>query len=186
MHVMKPAELHDALAADPAVSRVVHNSTKASQGNPGNHYMEQNLLVYVGGFPGKPVEFELTRHQRMKPSPERLYTVTACFKPPPKGMEAAAWQILMRGVQGKELMPEWAHRYARAKTERARQRLAEEAEEGGADASGPGSASPAGAAPAGPPLEKSEPPAEDVSPTTGPAGPGGAPPAPATRSILVR
>ena len=47
MHAMEPAELHDALAADPAVSRVVYNSTKTSEGNPGNHYMEQSLLAFA-------------------------------------------------------------------------------------------------------------------------------------------
>ena len=156
LHVMTAKDLHDALTADPAITRVVHNSTKSSQGNFGNHYMEQNLLAHVVGFPDKPVEFELTRHQHMKPVAGRPFTVTACFKPPPKGMEAVAWQILLRIVHGMELMPEWARSWARAATKRASQRLAEEAEVGGADASGPGSASPAASAPEEPPLKRSK------------------------------
>ena len=163
-HAMKPAELHDALAADLAVSRVVYNSTKTLEGNPGNHYMEQSLLAYVIGFPGKPLEFELVLHQHVKPSPASSYTVTVCFKPPPEGMEAVAWQVLMRVVQGKELMPVWARRYARAATERARQRLAEEPEMEDVGASEPGSASPEGPAPEEPPPKKHKPQAEEIPP----------------------
>ncbi len=103
--------LYAALADDRAVRRVVHNTTKTSQGNAGNHYMEQNLLAYVAGFE-RPVEFELTRHQHMRPAPGRPYTVTACFKQPPAGMEAVAWQILLRVTAGRELLPDWVRQCA--------------------------------------------------------------------------
>ena len=108
VNAMQPAEFHDALVADPAVSRVVCNSTKTSHGNTGSRYVEQSLLVHVQGFPGKPLEFELARHE---------HEHVACFKPPPTGMGAVAWQILMRVVKGKELMPEWARQYAHAEQE---------------------------------------------------------------------
>ena len=65
-----------------------------------------------------------------------------------------AWQILMRVVQGKELMPVWARHYASESIQLAMQRLAEEAEVGDAGAGGPGSASPADPASEEPLLKK--------------------------------
>ena len=119
MHVWEGADLYKALSADPAVSFLQYNSTKASQGNRGDHYMEQNILVHMSGFPNKPVEFELTRHQHMKATAGRAFTVTACFKTPPPGMEEVAWQVLLRITRGKELCPPWVQEYARRSLGRA-------------------------------------------------------------------
>ncbi|CAK0799542.1 unnamed protein product [Prorocentrum cordatum] len=135
-HVMTPDSLHIALAADRAVRRAVRNSTKTSQGNVGSHYMEQNLLVYVAGFE-RPVEFELTRHLHMKPAPGRSYTVTARFKQPPIGMEAVAWQVLLRITKGKELLPQWVQQYARRSLARIGHELAGDATAPAATADGP-------------------------------------------------
>ena len=143
---MTQDSMYIALRADHAVRHVARNSTKTSQGNVGNHYMEQNLLVYMAGFQ-KPVEFELTRNQHMKPAPGRSHTVTACFKQPPTGMEAVAWQVLLRITKGKELLPQWVQQYAR----RSLARISPDAAAGPPTApqappqvatSGPGSASP--------------------------------------------
>ncbi len=142
---MGPAELRDALAADPAVTKVVHKSTKTSQGGAGSQHTDFSLIVYVAGFPSKPVEFELALHQE-------LCTATACFKPPPEGVEAVAWQILMRVVEGRELMPVWARPYARAAVERVKQRLAAEADVEDVCDAEPGSASHSE-----PPLKKHKP-----------------------------
>ncbi len=168
---MGPAELRGALAADPAVTTVVHKSTKTSQVDVGSQYTDHSMIVYVAGFPSKPVEFELALHQE-------LCTATACFKPPPEGVEAVAWQILMRVVEGRELMPVWARRYARAAIERVKQRLAEEADVEDACDSEPGSASHAGPAPEEPPLKKHKPQAEEDPPASGPGLPVGPPEAP--------
>ena len=52
------------------VGRVEWQTSKTSQGNVGDHYCEQNLLVFskmVGrSFACQPIEFELTRHQHTK------------------------------------------------------------------------------------------------------------------------
>ena len=79
--------------------------------------MEQSLLVHVDGFPGTSVEFELVRHEHLGPSSARSHTLVACFKRPPDNMTAVAWQILLRVVHGKELLPLWARRYANADIE---------------------------------------------------------------------
>ncbi len=134
VHAKKPWDFYEALSADRAVSSVVHSSTSSSQGWAGDDNVEQSLLVHVEGFPNDPVEFELARSEGELPSPARSSTVVARFKPPPKGMECVAWQILMRVVEGKELMPDWARRYAQAATKRAKQRLAEESAVGGTGA----------------------------------------------------
>ncbi len=168
VHAKKPWDFYEALSADRAVSSVVHSSTSSSQGWAGDDNVEQSLLVYVEGFPNDPVEFELARSEGELPSPARSSTVVARFKPPPKGMECMAWQILTRVVEGKELMPDWARRYAQAATKRAKQRLAEESAVGGTGATRLGSASHTGPAPQEPPLEKNRPQAGGVSPTEPP------------------
>ena len=114
---MQPADFHSALAADHAVSRVVRNFAKTSHGNTGNRHVEQSLLVHVEGFPGKPVEFELALHEHVGLSSARSHSLVACFKRPPDSMTAVAWQILMRVVHGKELIPGWARSYANAEIE---------------------------------------------------------------------
>ena len=88
-------------------------TTKKSQGNPGKHYIQQNVKVWVPGYASTPLEFQLTRNQHMEPGPGRPFTVTACFKEPPAHLHADAWRILLHIVQGRELLPEHARPYAK-------------------------------------------------------------------------
>ena len=71
-----------ALKSAPDVERVEWKETKTSQGNVGDHYMEQNIDVWVLGS-ARPIEFELTRDPHMKNMIGRPFTVCACFKTPP-------------------------------------------------------------------------------------------------------
>ena len=78
-----------------AVPGVTHVET--SQGNVGDHYCEQNLLVYSSTGPGSaspPIEFELTRNQHVKDQ-RMTPTVTAMFKDPKDGLIGEAWRILV-------------------------------------------------------------------------------------------
>ena len=97
--------LFEELQGAPGVLGVSWNSSKTSQNNRGNHWMERNILVYVKGFPKTPIEFELSRNEHMKEMPGRAFTVTALFKEPPRRLHEDAWRILMYVVSGKELMP---------------------------------------------------------------------------------
>ncbi len=151
---MGPAELRGATAAGGAVTKVVHKRAKTSQGDVGSQYAGHSMIVHVAGFPSKPVEFE------------------------PEAVEAVAWQILARVVEGREIVPVWARRYARAAIERVRQRLAEDADVGDVCDSEPGSASHAGSAPEEPPLKKHKPRAGEHPPASGPGSPVGPPEAP--------
>ena len=75
------------------------------------HYMEQSILVYVSGFAKTPLEFELTRNDHMKETPDCAFTVSAVFKEPPRHLHTDAWRILMHVVRGKELLPVHAQEY---------------------------------------------------------------------------
>ena len=81
---------------------------KASQGTGGDHYCEQNLLVYTNiagpGSASSPIEYELTRNQHMK-DPHVLPTLTVRFKDPPEGLIGEAWRILLEATKGKQLLP---------------------------------------------------------------------------------
>ena len=77
---------------------------KTSQGNVGNHYMEQNIDVWVPGS-DRPIEFELTRDPHMKDMPGRPFTVPACFKNAPMLVHGDAWRILLHVCKGRELLP---------------------------------------------------------------------------------
>jgi len=80
-----PEEFKAHLAAVPGVTKVDWQTTKPSQGNVGNHYCQQNLLVYSSTGPGSaspPIEFELTRNQhvkdqRVKPPRRRRHAAVA-------------------------------------------------------------------------------------------------------------
>ena len=88
-------------------------TSKPSQGNVGNHYCQQNLLVYSSTGPGSassPIEFELTRNQHVKDQRVKP-TVTAMFKDPPEGLIGEAWRILLGATKDKLLLPEHAWQY---------------------------------------------------------------------------
>ena len=106
------AEFFEALKNAPDVERVEWKSTKTSQGNVGNHRMEQNVMVYVSGFAKRALEFELTRYQHMEEMRDRNFTVTAAFKEPPVQLHHDAWRILLHVVHGRELLPVHARDYA--------------------------------------------------------------------------
>ena len=94
-------QFYDALEKVPEVEKVAWKEDKTSQGNVGSHYMERNINVFVLGFASTPIEFELTRNQHMKDVSWRPYTLTACFKEPPKHLHHDAWRILMHVVKRK-------------------------------------------------------------------------------------
>ena len=116
-YVPTPEEFFQMLQRVPGVREVKWQTSKTSQGNAGGHYMESNVLVYsnLGGpvSHNAPIEFELTRHNHMinKVVP---FTVTACFKAPPRDLIPEAWRILLAVTEGKELFPanvkEWHDR----------------------------------------------------------------------------
>ena len=89
---------------------------KASQGTGGDHYCEQNLLVYSNiagpGSASSPIEFELTRNQHMK-DPHVCPTLTARFKDPTEGLIGEAWRILLAATDGKQLLPGHVQGYCR-------------------------------------------------------------------------
>ena len=92
-----PEEFKKHFEAVPGVTKVDWQTSKASQGNVGNHYCERNLLVYSSTGPGSassPIEFELTRNQHVKDRKVKP-TVTAMFKDPPEGLIGEAWRILL-------------------------------------------------------------------------------------------
>ena len=64
--VPKPSQFFEMLEAVPDVEKVAWQTTKTSQGNVGNHYCEQNILVTSSIGPRHAMEFELTRNQHMK------------------------------------------------------------------------------------------------------------------------
>ena len=84
-----PQEFKAWLEAVPGVERVEWQKGKASQRTVGDHYCEQNLLVYSNlaglGSASSPIEFELTRNQHMK-DPHVCPTLTARFKDPTEGL----------------------------------------------------------------------------------------------------
>ena len=103
-----PQEFKAWLEAVPGVERVEWQNGKASQRTVGDHYCEQNLLVYSNlaglGSASSPIEFELTRNQHMK-DPHVCPTLTARFKDPPEGLIGEAWRILLAATDGKQLLP---------------------------------------------------------------------------------
>ena len=80
--ISSKTQFFTALKSAPDVERVEWKETKTSQGNVGDHYMEQNIDVWVLGS-ARPIEFELTRNLHMKNIRGRPFTVSACFKSPP-------------------------------------------------------------------------------------------------------
>ena len=96
------------LEAVQGVERVEWQNGKASQGTGGDHYCEQNLLVYSNmagpGSASSPIEYELTRNQHMK-DPHVLPPLTVRFKDPPEGLIGEAWRILLEATDGFQLLP---------------------------------------------------------------------------------
>ena len=70
-----------ALKSTPDVDRVEWKELKTSQGNVGDHYMEQNLDVWAPGS-ARPIEVELTRDPHVKEMVGRPFTVSVWFKQP--------------------------------------------------------------------------------------------------------
>ena len=105
--VLTGEEFFAMLASVPGVERVEWHTSKTSQGNAGNHYMEHNILVTSRMGPGsasQQVEFELTWNNHMH-NTTFSFTVTACFKEPTVSLIPEAWRILSEVVKGKELFP---------------------------------------------------------------------------------
>ena len=50
----------------PGVTNVEYKTSKTAQGNIGDHYQEQNFIVYNNVYPCTGVEMELTRHTHLK------------------------------------------------------------------------------------------------------------------------
>jgi hypothetical protein len=111
-HVLTAEQLHDHLKKLPGVHEVRWQPTKTSQGNAGDHYSEQNLLVFPTSAKSSGLEFEVTRHQHMKDKRVPM-TVTVCFKEPPRDLIGEAWRILRGVTSGKELLPDHVEMYHR-------------------------------------------------------------------------
>ena len=92
------------------MERVEWQTSKASQGNFGNHMSEHNIKVFpkrqsAGSATGQFVEFVLTRNAHMSENALRPYTVSVMFKEPPGHLLPQAWEILRDVCRGKELFP---------------------------------------------------------------------------------
>ena len=59
---VRQEEFFDLLRNAPHVETVDWDTSKASQGNVGQHHMDQNVKVWVPGFASSPLVFELTRN----------------------------------------------------------------------------------------------------------------------------
>ena len=93
------------------VDRVQWQSSKASQGNVGNHLCEKNIRVYprcssASTATSRFLEFELARNAHMSLNSGCPYTASVMFKDPPKDLVPHAWNILRHICRGKELFPE--------------------------------------------------------------------------------
>ena len=110
MHKPKQGDLFRMLKEVPGVRKVEWHSSKTSQGNVGDHYSENNILVYseLGG--NRSIEFELTRNNHMQNSTVP-FTVTTCFKAPPRELIPEAWRILRAVTDGLELFPQKVKEY---------------------------------------------------------------------------
>ena len=100
-------ELFTMLEQVEGVSAARWNTSKTSQGNPGDHYMVNNIIVTSDLAPGSadhPFEFELTRCQHMAES-QLPFTVTAMLKETNPDLAPEGWRILCEVVQGRELFP---------------------------------------------------------------------------------
>ena len=123
-------EFRTALMNVPEVQMVEWKESKRSQGNVGNHHFEHNLNVWVPGF-ARPLEFELTRDPHMVDMKGRPFTVSACFKEPPRALHADAWRILLHACKGRELLPAHVQSYAKRSLARAGSMPIEESEKPG-------------------------------------------------------
>ena len=65
-HVMTGEHFFPALQSVPGVTRVELAPSKSANGNPGDHYMERNVYVYVTRYGNAPMECELTRYNHVK------------------------------------------------------------------------------------------------------------------------
>ena len=99
-------EFFQMLSAVSGVANVEWHTLKA---HVGIHYMDRNILVTtcLPGFASYRIEFELTRHNHMPPTPDGRVpkTVTACFKEPTPDLIPEAWRILTEVVGDKALFP---------------------------------------------------------------------------------
>ena len=95
--------------------RLHPKGSKADQDNDGDHYQQHNFMVNSKVFPGKDMEFELSRHLHFKDK-SKPYTVTAMFKETAEELYLEAYRILAEVCKGKELLPDWvAQQHQRAR-----------------------------------------------------------------------
>ena len=80
--------------------------------------MEQNIKLWVSDSAQTPLEFELTRDPHMRPAPGRPYTVSACFRDPPRHLHGDAWRILLHAVKGRGLLPAHVRGYAKCQLDK--------------------------------------------------------------------
>ena len=97
-------EFKDVLRKVPGITEVVWQTTKASEGNVGDHWSEKNVFVCSSieqGSASSPIEFELTRNMHIvdKMAP---FTLTAMFKDPPARLIPEAWRISLHATDGKQ------------------------------------------------------------------------------------
>ena len=109
--VATPEQLYEWLDACQLVERVEWQSSKASQGNVGNHASQRKIKVFpkrqrAGPATQQFLEFEVTRHAHMPENAPCPYTVGVMFKDPPGHLVPHAWEILRHVCRGKELFPD--------------------------------------------------------------------------------
>ena len=80
--------------------------SKKAQRNDGNHYQPHNFIVHSKLFPGRDMEFELSRHEHFKDQ-TKPFTITAMFRETAEDLFLEAWRILAEVCKGKELLPIW-------------------------------------------------------------------------------
>ena len=119
---MSGEELLYALKGAPAVAQAPWKALKTSEGDVGNRYMEYNSNFFVSGSPKSPLEFEIARRRRLKPTAARTFTVSVRFKEPPPHLRADAWRIRLNVAKGKELLPARARECSASAPARARAR----------------------------------------------------------------
>ena len=91
----------------PGITEVEWQTTKASQGNIGDHYSQRNVLVRTSIAPSSAsskIEFELTRNMHMVDN-NVPFALNAMFKDPPERLISEAWRILLYATHGKQLFP---------------------------------------------------------------------------------
>ena len=147
LYVATPDQLYEWLNACQLVERVEWQSSKASQGNVGNHLSQRSIKVFpkrqrAGSATQQFLEFTVTRHGHMSKNATCPYTVSVVFKDPPWHLVPRAWGILRHVCHGKELFPNKVNEWMKDALENYASQEQEDAQEEEEPAPGSASAEP--------------------------------------------